>query len=191
MTAQEPLDPAAIVASHPGVKHHLGGETLWCDTCGADVEGSQPVWPCEPYRLAEALAYATGERDAEVYRLAAENAALRENLAEMTAAHDGWLDEAVKSGDEAADLREQVQRVPSALRNAWEAGNCTGLDGWIGEDRGQEPDQHAIQMRERRVSQALAALAGEGSAEIGTTIDEVDGELVRARIKALVTRGAR
>jgi hypothetical protein len=50
-------------------------------------------------------------------------------------------------------------QVRQALTDAWEAGNCTGLDGWVGEDRGtQEPDRQAIENRERDVNEIINRL---------------------------------
>jgi hypothetical protein len=42
--------------------------------------------------------------------------------------------------------------VRQALIDAWEDGNCTGLDGWAGEDSGSEPDRQAIEARDRKVA---------------------------------------
>jgi hypothetical protein len=50
-------------------------------------------------------------------------------------------------------------RIREALIDAWEAGNCTGLDGWVGEGRGtQEPDQQAIYNRDRDVNKIVNGL---------------------------------
>jgi hypothetical protein len=48
--------------------------------------------------------------------------------------------------------------VRRALFDAWEDGNCTGLDGWAGEDRGREPDRHAIEVRDAKVNALMNRL---------------------------------
>jgi hypothetical protein len=48
--------------------------------------------------------------------------------------------------------------VEAALRAAWDDGNAMGLDGWIGPERGEEPDEHAIEGRRRFVESALGAV---------------------------------
>ena len=37
-------------------------------------------------------------------------------------------------------------------------GNAVGLDGWVGPERGEEPDDHAIHERERYVRKLVAEL---------------------------------
>ena len=44
-----------------------------------------------------------------------------------------------------------------ALGMAWDDGNATGLDGWVGPGRGTEPDPEGIDARERYLDRALAA----------------------------------
>ena len=51
--------------------------------------------------------------------------------------------------------------VEAALLAAWDDGNALGLDGWIGPERGEDPDEHAIRRREEYVRKALDRLAGE------------------------------
>lgn len=46
--------------------------------------------------------------------------------------------------------------IEEALLLCWDDGNATGLDGWTGPERGEEPDQHAIEARRRCVDRALA-----------------------------------
>ena len=52
--------------------------------------------------------------------------------------------------------RTQHSVIEEALLRCWDDGNATGLDGWIGPERGTEPDQHAIETRRRCVDRALA-----------------------------------
>lgn len=44
-----------------------------------------------------------------------------------------------------------------ALGMAWDDGNATGLDGWVGPGRGTEPDPEGIDARERYLDRVLAA----------------------------------
>ena len=55
-------------------------------------------------------------------------------------------------------LRHYVDAMPGLLNAAWEDGNCVGLDGWIGEDRGEPVDPEAVAAKERHIRRALAAL---------------------------------
>lgn len=54
-------------------------------------------------------------------------------------------------------LREgaHMQLTPTQLREllneAWDAGNCTGLDGWVGPGRGGDVDDQALYNRERDI----------------------------------------
>lgn len=52
--------------------------------------------------------------------------------------------------------RSQRGLVEEALLLCWDDGNAMGLDGWAGPERGEEPDQHAIEARRRCVDRALA-----------------------------------
>ena len=49
-------------------------------------------------------------------------------------------------------------RINNALLAAWDDGNATGLDGWVGPERGEHPDIEAIRARERCVDLLLAEL---------------------------------
>ena len=55
------------------------------------------------------------------------------------------------------------EKLPSLLEAAWDDGNALGLDGWIGPERGEEPDEHAIRrrarLRDRLVDEAYEAIA--------------------------------
>lgn len=46
--------------------------------------------------------------------------------------------------------------VRRALTDAWDDGNGTGLDGWVGPGRGMEPDEEGIYRRDRYVEAAVA-----------------------------------
>ena len=49
--------------------------------------------------------------------------------------------------------------IEAALLRMWDDGNATGLDGWVGPDRGSEPDDYAIEVRRKRVDRELDKLA--------------------------------
>lgn len=49
-------------------------------------------------------------------------------------------------------------RAVSLLEAAWDDGNAMGLDGWVGPERGTEPDDHAIRTRERKVDSLVDEL---------------------------------
>jgi hypothetical protein len=128
------LDPAAIMAEHDG-EHDCNGRWLW----GFAL-------PCLPYRLAAALAYATGERDAEVYRLAAENAAL---LAQLDETAD-QRDEQTALADRYWQETDEALRARNAMRKAAER--------WWGRVKVLRADRAALtarleatEARERRV----------------------------------------
>ena len=59
------------------------------------------------------------------------------------------------------DLRAGVEALILA---AWDDGNATGLDGWIGPERGEEPDAEGIRARERFADRAAALLASSAPA---------------------------
>ena len=60
--------------------------------------------------------------------------------------------------------------MADVLGELWDAGNCTGLDGWIGPGRGAgEVDDYALQTRERDVAKALAALTATGFGPVQET----------------------
>ena len=48
--------------------------------------------------------------------------------------------------------------IETAAYRAWDHGNAVGLDGWVGPERGEEPDDHAIHERERYVRKLVAEL---------------------------------
>lgn len=50
------IDPAAVKAKHANMHTAFGQPMRWCAPCDA-------LWPCEPYRLADALATALDELD--------------------------------------------------------------------------------------------------------------------------------
>lgn len=52
---QDDLSPAAIMAAHVAVN----SSALWCRRCSGGGPGR--AWPCEPYRLAQALSQAQSE----------------------------------------------------------------------------------------------------------------------------------
>ena len=61
-------------------------------------------------------------------------------------------------------VREQVAqqaaiRSAALFEAAWDEGNAMGLDGWTGPGRGAEPDQHAIDRREKTVDRLVDKLA--------------------------------
>lgn len=49
-------------------------------------------------------------------------------------------------------------RSAALFESAWDEGNAMGLDGWTGPERGEEPDQHAIDRRERTVDRLVDEL---------------------------------
>src|SRR5699024_9965462 len=57
------------------------------------------------------------------------------------------------------DLRTRARgvaiRSAALFEAAWDEGNAMGLDGWTGPGRGTEPDQHAIDRRERTVDRLV------------------------------------
>jgi hypothetical protein len=56
-----------------------------------------------------------------------------------------------------------VKTMAEVLEELWDAGNCTGLDGWIGPGRGAiEVDNVALDDRRRDVEKATAALTAAG-----------------------------
>lgn len=62
--------------------------------------------------------------------------------------------------EQLAKMRKTALREAEfVIADAWEDGNCTGLDGWIGEDRGEQPDEHAIAEKRRHIETALDRLA--------------------------------
>lgn len=52
-------------------------------------------------------------------------------------------------------LRGALDRARFSLGAAWDDGNACGLDGWIGPDRGEKPDDEAIRLRERCIGGLL------------------------------------
>ena len=50
-------------------------------------------------------------------------------------------------------------RSAALFEAAWDEGNAMGLDGWTGPERGAEPDQHAIDRREKTVDRLVDKLA--------------------------------
>lgn len=74
-------------------------------------------------------------------------------------------------------LREQIAAevlgpVRAALLAAWDDGNAMGLDGWIGPERGEAPDDYAIDGRSRHVENALAALCAPVQAAESVNVDD-------------------
>lgn len=56
-----------------------------------------------------------------------------------------------------------AKTMAEVLEELWDAGNCTGLDGWIGPGRGViEVDDVALDDRRRDVDKATAALTAAG-----------------------------
>lgn len=79
-----------------------------------------------------------------------------------------WADRMADLGDLHAAVERILAargvRAPSdttadrdALGMAWDDGNATGLDGYVGPGRGTEPDPEGIDARERYLDRALAA----------------------------------
>ncbi len=62
---------------------------------------------------------------------------------------------------ERARARTEIRQ---ALVAAWDAGNATGLDGWVGPGRGTDPvDDEAIRACERDVDRILSTIHTDGS----------------------------
>lgn len=59
-------------------------------------------------------------------------------------------------------LIEESVAIRSAelFKDAWDDGNALGLDGWTGPGRGSEPDQYAIDRREKMVDKLVGRLHG-------------------------------
>lgn len=76
------------------------------------------------------------------------------------------------------DLRAGVEALVLA---AWDDGNATGLDGWIGPERGEEPDPEGIRARERFADHAAALLTSSvpATASEGATEHRLVGEIGR------------
>jgi len=63
--------------------------------------------------------------------------------------------------------------LSEVFEELWDAGNCTGLDGWIGPGRGAgDVDDQAVWNRERDVKKALAAVTLAGSYVLIEVADE-------------------
>jgi hypothetical protein len=70
-------------------------------------------------------------------------------------------------------------RVTEILEAAWDAGNCTGLDGWVGPGRGAgEVDGEALHARDRDVSKYSEPLLAEleGLRAKLAAVEELAGE---------------
>lgn len=71
---------------------------------------------------------------------------------------DRWL--VAERARVAAETAEKIT-LQAAIRSAplferaWDEGNAMGLDGWTGPERGSEPDQHAIDRREKTVDRLV------------------------------------
>ena len=135
----------------------------------ADAEArSRATDASEFLRFLNALAHVAAERDAalaEVESLrdehdcgqeAADNwqravDAEAERDAAVVRAEVAWTD-TITERDEAL---AEVKRLVGALGDAWDDGNATGLDGWVGPGRGAEVDQEAIHIRDRFIRRAL------------------------------------
>ncbi|MFF2631979.1 hypothetical protein ACFVR6_03760 [Microbacterium sp. NPDC058021] len=53
----------------------------------------------------------------------------------------------------------EPERVRTALETAWDQGNATGLDGWVGPGRGTLPiDDEAVRSRRRDVDRIMEGL---------------------------------
>lgn len=67
--------------------------------------------------------------------------------------------------------------LTNALRDLWDGGNATGLDGWVGPGRGTLPvDQEAVDHRTQDVQKAEDAIlaAGYRRPRQVTTVEELD-----------------
>lgn len=96
------------------------------------------------------------ERDA----LRAEVERLNESTGEVWREMNEHINDATDRAEAAeAALAEQRAKVTEAIGAAWDDGNATGLDGWIGPNRGEEPDAEGIRAREHYVAKALASLS--------------------------------
>ena len=76
------------------------------------------------------------------------------------AAVDAVCDSAADVPALLARVRELEAAVQREMYAAWDDGNGCGLDGWVGPERGTEPDDYAIRARDRYVEKRLAALRG-------------------------------
>ena len=59
-----------------------------------------------------------------------------------------------------ARTRELEATVQREIYAAWDEGNAVGLDGWVGPERGTDPDGYAVRARDQYVDNRLAALRG-------------------------------
>lgn len=79
-----------------------------------------------------------------------------------------------------AAQRPPVGRIEQALEGVWDAGNASGLDGWVGPGRGAgEVDDQAIYNRNRDVRTAMEKLGQEPRPPLGYVvvgIREAEGE---------------
>lgn len=60
--------------------------------------------------------------------------------------------------DDTQENRRLKAAVEAAAYLAWDHGNAVGLDGWVGPERSEEPDDHATRERERYVRKLVAEL---------------------------------
>lgn len=75
----------------------------------------------------------------------------------FTPDHDALIYHAELALAEVERLRGQVERFEHDLGEAWDDGNATGLDGWVGPGRGADYiDHEAVNARERFIRKALA-----------------------------------
>jgi hypothetical protein len=102
------------------------------------------------------------EKDATIAELRAEVERLRAFNVQIAESNAARLHAALER-EEAAKVNgfrmaERLSKVESALFAAWDAGNAVGLDGYIGPNRGEEPDREAILARSGCVAKQLAIL---------------------------------
>lgn len=87
------------------------------------------------------------------------------------------------------DLRAGVEALVLA---AWDDGNATGLDGWIGPERGEEPDPEGIRARERFADHAAALLTSSVPATAsGGATEGSFGNPIRVPVADFVQRAIR
>lgn len=69
-------------------------------------------------------------------------------------------------------LDAAVQRAQRLIAQAWDDGNALGLDGWVGPERGEEPDEHAIRQREKIVDRIAESVVRAARSDVPDTIRE-------------------
>lgn len=73
---------------------------------------------------------------------------------------------------------DAVQRAQRLIAQAWDDGNALGLDGWVGPERGEEPDEHAIRQREKIVDRIAESVVRAARSDVPDTIREAQAQAV-------------